>query len=202
MWLPGEAGPDALAAVVFGDRAPGGRLPISYPKAFGDHPAHRLEPDPLVCDYAEGLAIGYRYFDSAPERPLFPFGHGLTYTTFGIADLRLPATASAGDPVMIEVSVTNTGDREGQEVVQVYVSQLEPRLPRPPKELKAFTKVRLAPGETRRVSLTLEPRAFAPYDPATKSWPVDPGDYDILVGRSAGDIRVKGTVRLEVQGAN
>ncbi len=202
MWLPGETGPDALAAVVFGDRAPGGRLPISYPKAFGDHPAHRLEPDPLVCDYAEGLAMGYRYFDSAPERPLFPFGHGLTYTTFGIADLRLPATASAGDPVMIEVSVTNTGDREGQEVVQVYVSQLEPRLPRPPKELKAFAKVRLAPGETRRVSLTLEPRAFAPYDPATKSWPVDPGDYDILVGRSAGDIRVKGTVRLEVQGAN
>lgn len=196
MWLPGETGADALAAVLFGDRAPGGRLPISYPKVFGDHPAHAPGPDPLVCDYAEGLAVGYRHYDAAPERPLFPFGHGLAYTTFEIADLSLPRTAKAGDEVSLEVGVTNTGERPGAEVIQVYVSQLDPHLPRPPKELKAFAKVRLEPGETRRVTLTLEPRAFAPYDPATKSWPVDPGDYDILVGRSAGDIRVKGTVRL------
>ena len=196
MWLPGEAGPDALAAVLFGAREPAGRLPVTFPKAFGDHPAHRPNPDPVVCDYAEGLAIGYRYFDAAAERPLFPFGHGLAYTTFEIADLTLPHEARAGEPVALEVSVTNTGDRDGAEVVQVYVSQLAPRLARPPKELKAFAKVRLAPGETRRVTLTLEPRAFAPYDPATKSWPVDPGDYDILVGRSAGDIRLRGRVRL------
>ncbi|MCW5761289.1 MAG: glycoside hydrolase family 3 C-terminal domain-containing protein, partial [Phenylobacterium sp.] len=196
MWLPGETGPDALAAVIFGDRDPGGRLPLTYPVAFGDHPAHAVGPDPAVCDYAEGLAMGYRGFDQSGVRPLFPFGHGLAYTTFDIRDLDLPASAGAGAPVALAVTVENTGDRAGWEVVQAYVGQLDPRLPRPPKELKAFAKIRLEPGETRRVTLTLEPRAFAPYDPATKSWPIDPGDYDILVGRSAGDIRVKGTVRL------
>lgn len=197
MWLSGETGPDALAAVLFGARDPGGRLPITFPKSFGDHPAHLPNPDPLVCDYAEGLAIGYRYFDAAPVRPLFPFGHGLAYTTFEIGDLVLPRTARAGEPVSLCVTVRNTGDRPGSEVVQVYVSQLDPRLPRPPKELKAFAKVRLDPGEARTVTLTLEPRAFAPYDPETGSWPIDPGAYDILVGRSAGDIRVKATLTLE-----
>jgi beta-glucosidase len=197
MWLPGETGPDALAAVLFGDRAPGGRLPVTFPKAFGDHPAHRPNADPLICEYAEGLAIGYRYFDAAPVRPLFPFGHGLTYTSFEISDLSLQETAPAGGAVTLQVKVQNTGERAGSEVVQVYVSQLEPRLPRPPKELKAFAKVWLEPGEARTVSLTLEPRAFAPYDPETRTWPTDPGGYDILVGRSAGDIRVKGTLVLE-----
>ena len=196
MWLPGETGPDALAAVLFGARAPGGRLPVTFPKAFGDHPAHAPNPDPLVCEYAEGLAIGYRYFDAAPVRPLFPFGHGLGYTTFEISDLRMAEAARCGDAVTLEVKVTNTGARAGAEVVQVYVSQLEPRLARPPKELKAFAKVWLEPGETRTVPLSLEPRAFAPYDPQTGTWPMDPGAYDVLVGCSAGDIRVKGTVVL------
>ena len=196
MWLPGETGPDALAAVLFGARAPGGRLPVTFPKAFGDHPAHAPNPDPLVCEYAEGLAIGYRYFDAAPVRPLFPFGHGLGYTTFEISDLRMAEAARCGDAVTLEVKVTNTGARAGAEVVQVYVSQLEPRLARPPKALKAFAKVWLEPGETRTVPLSLEPRAFAPYDPQTGTWPMDPGAYDVLVGCSAGDIRVKGTVVL------
>lgn len=197
MWLPGETGPDALAAVLFGDRAPGGRLPVTFPKAFGDHPAHQPNSDPLICEYAEGLAMGYRYFDAAPVRPLFPFGHGLTYTTFEISDLHLPATAVAGETVTLTVTVRNTGERTGAEVVQVYVSQLDPRLSRPPKELKAFAKVWLDPGEVRAVALTLEPRAFAPYDPETGTWPIDPGAYDILVGRSAGDIRVKASVFLK-----
>ena len=196
MWLSGETGPDALAAVLFGAQVPGGRLPVTFPKAFGDHPAHQPNADPLVCDYAEGLAIGSRYFDASPVRPLFPFGHGLAYTTFEINDLKLAETARAGDAVSLEVAVTNTGARAGAEVVQVYVSQLEPRLARPPKELKAFAKVWLEAGETRTVTLSLEPRAFAPWDPETGSWPIDPGAYDVLVGRSAGDIRVKGTVVL------
>ena len=197
MWLSGETGPDALPAVLFGARSPGGRLPVTFPAAFGDHPAHRPNPDPLICDYAEGLAIGYRYFDAAPVRPLFPFGHGLAYTSFEISNLRLAETARAGDAVTLAVTVTNTGQRPGAEVVQVYVAQLDPRLPRPPKELKAFAKVRLEPGESRQVTLNLEPRAFAPYDPDTGTWPMDPGAYDILVGRSAGDIRVKATLTLE-----
>ncbi|MBU1378475.1 MAG: glycoside hydrolase family 3 C-terminal domain-containing protein [Alphaproteobacteria bacterium] len=196
MWLPGEAGPNALAAVLLGQRAPGGRLPVTFPKAFGDHPAHAASADPTICEYAEGLGVGYRWFDDAPVRPLFPFGHGLAYTTFEISDLATPATTGTGDPVHIAVSVTNTGDRDGQEVVQVYVAALDAAVPRPPKELKTFAKVALTPGETTRVSLELEPNAFAYWDVDTGAWRVDPGAYDVLVGRSAGDIRVKATVRL------
>ncbi|HEX7946684.1 MAG TPA: glycoside hydrolase family 3 C-terminal domain-containing protein [Phenylobacterium sp.] len=196
MWLPGETGPDALAAVLFGDREPGGRLPISWPRAFGDHLAHRIEPDPLVCDYAEGLAVGYRWFDQAEVAPLFPFGHGLTYTSFNLSDLSAPAAGVAGQPVTVEVRVANAGQVAGAEVVQLYVAPLSPRLPRPPKELKAFAKVRLAPGEARRVTLELEPNAFAAWDLEAKGWVVDAGDYDLLVGRSAGDIALTARIRL------
>ena len=196
MWLPGETGAEALAAVLLGDKSPEGRLPVTFPRAFGDHPAHRVEPDPKVCEYGEGLAIGYRWFDASDVRPLFPFGHGLTYTHFQMADLSVPTTGVCGQPVSLSVRVTNIGPRQGAEVVQVYVAPCNPRLPRPPKEIKAFAKVGLEPGESRIVSLTLEPRAFAPYDPATASWPVDPGEYDILVGRSAEDIRLSATVTL------
>ena len=196
MWLPGEAGPDALAAVLFGDRAPGGRLPLTFPRAFGDNPAHAAAADPVVCDYAEGLGVGYRWFDAAAVRPLFPFGHGLAYTSFEMTDLTAPDSVDAGQPVRIEVSITNTGDRAGEEVVQVYVAALESAVPRPPKELKAFAKVALAPGETRRVALDLEPGAFAYWDVDGGAWRVDAGAYDLLVGRSAGDVRVKAMVRL------
>jgi len=196
MWLPGETGPEALAAVLLGDREPGGRLPVTFPRRFGDHPAHRVEPNPGVCDYAEGLGVGYRWFDQADVAPLFPFGHGLSYTSFEMAHLAAPESATAGEPVRIEVTVANTGERAGAEVVQVYVAPRAPRLPRPPKELKAFAKLRLRPGERQRIVLDLEPRAFAPYDPETGTWPIDPGDYDILVGRSASDLRLMATVRL------
>lgn len=193
MWLPGETAPDALAAVLTGARSPGGRLPVTFPKAFGQHPAHRVEPDPRVCEYAEGLAVGYRWFDQAEVEPLFPFGHGLTYTTFELSDLKAPAAAKAGEPVRVEVTAANTGDRAGAEVVQLYVAQKSPRLPRPPKELKAFAKVVLQPGERRAVTLELEPNAFACWD---GGWTVDAGDYELLVGRSAADIRLRAAMRL------
>ena len=193
MWLPGETAPDALAAVLTGARSPGGRLPVTFPKAFGVHPAHRVEPDPKVCEYAEGPAVGYRWFDAADVEPLFPFGHGLAYTTFELSDLKAPATAKVGEPVRAEVTVTNTGDRAGSEVVQLYVAPKSPRLPRPPKELKAFAKVALEPGERRTVTLELEPNAFAYWN---GGWTVDAGEYELLVGRSAGDICMKATARL------
>jgi len=193
MWLPGETAPDALAAVLTGARSPGGRLPVTFPKAFGVHPAHRVEPDPKVCDYAEGLAVGYRWFDAEEVEPLFPFGHGLAYTTFEMSDLQAPATARISEPVRIEVTVANTGQRAGAEVVQLYIAPVSPRLPRPPKELKAFAKVVLEPGERRTVTLELEPDAFVVWD---GGWTVDPGDYELRVGRSAGDIRLTATVRL------
>jgi beta-glucosidase len=197
MWLPGETGPDALPAVLFGDRGPGGRLPVSFPRTFGDHPTHALSPDPRVCDYAEGLNVGYRGYDAAGTQPLFPFGHGLAYTDFVYADLQAPAAVRAGASVAVSVAITNTGARPGAEVVQLYVAPHAPRLPRPPKELKAFAKAALGPGETRRVTLDLEPNAFACWDVDAGGWVVDPGDYELRVGRSAGDIRLTATVRIE-----
>lgn len=193
MWLPGETAPDALAAVLTGARSPGGRLPVTFPKAFGVHPAHRVEPDPKVCDYAEGLAVGYRWFDAEAVEPLFPFGHGLAYTTFEMWELRAPPTAKVGEALTIGVQVANSGQREGSEVVQLYVAAASPRLARPPKELKAFAKVTLGPQEARMVYLELEPNAFAYWD---GEWRVDPGDYELLVGRSAGDIRLRTTITL------
>jgi beta-glucosidase len=194
MWLPGETAPDALAAVLTGARGPGGRLPVTFPKAFGQHPAHRVEPDPKVCDYAEGLAVGYRWFDQEGVAPLFPFGHGLAYTTFELSELRAPSTARVGEALRVGVTVANTGDRAGAEVAQLYVAPVSPRLPTPPKALKAFAKVELAPGEVRTVTLTLDTDAFAYWD---GGWRTDPGAYDLLVGRSAGDIRLRARVTLE-----
>lgn len=196
MWLSGETGPEALAAVLFGDRAPGGRLPVTFPVAFGQHPAHRVEPEPKVCAYAEGLAVGYRWFDETGVQPLFPFGHGLAYTSFEMAGLQAPAQGRAGEGVTVSIEVANTGDRIGQEVVQVYVAPKAAALPRPPKELKGFSKVRLEPGERRRVEITLEPNAFAYWDVAGGAWRVDPGAYDLCVGRSAGDIRAVASLTL------
>ncbi|HEY2050311.1 MAG TPA: glycoside hydrolase family 3 C-terminal domain-containing protein [Caulobacteraceae bacterium] len=196
MWLPGETGPQALAEVVFGDREPGGRLPMSFPARFGDHPAHAVSSDPLTCDYSEALAVGYRHYDAIEAAPLFPFGHGHAYTSFHYGVLDAPDQATAGQPFAVEIEVANTGERTGDEVVQLYVAPRTPRLPRPPKELKAFAKVRLAPGERRTVRLELGEKAFAVWDVEAKGWVVDPGAYDLLVGRSAGDIRAASTVRV------
>jgi beta-glucosidase len=196
MWLPGEAGPDALPRVLFGEREPGGRLPVTFPARFGDHPAHAASPDAAVCDYAEGLGVGYRHYDAAGAAPLFPFGHGLGYTSFALSDLEAPSQAAAGEAVSVRLRVRNTGARAGSEVVQLYVAPRAPRLPRPPKELKGFAKVRLAPGESRTIELELPPRAFAFYDPDAAGWVTEPGTYDILVGRSAADTPLRATVVL------
>ena len=196
MWLPGETGPDALARVLFGGADPGGRLPMSWPARFGDHPAHLPSPDPKVCDYAEGLLVGYRYYDETKAEPLFPFGHGLSYGRFELSDLAAPATAGVADTVRLEFNVANVGERPGQEVAQVYVAPHAPRLPRPPKELKGFVKVMLDAGDTVRVAVDLPPRAFAFYDPDARAWVTEPGAYDLLVGRSAGDIRLAATIEL------
>lgn len=196
MWLSGETGPEALAAVLFGERAPGGRLPVTFPKAFGEHPAHRVEPDARVCAYSEGLLVGYRWFDETGAEPLFPFGHGLAYTTFEISGLDAPSQGRVGEGITLSVEVANTGHRPGQEVIQVYVAPKGAALPRPPKELKGFIKVTLQPGERRRVEITLEPNAFAYWDVAGGRWRVDPGAYDLCVGRSTGDIRMTAGVVL------
>src|SRR6185312_12459280 len=194
--LPGETGPDALARVLFGEADPGGRLPMSWPARFGDHPAHLASADPKVCDYAEGLLVGYRYYDEAGIEPLLPFGHGLSYADFAFSAIEAPASAGVTDTVALAFTVANVGERAGQEVAQVYVAPRAPRLPRPPKELKGFAKIVLKPGGSAQLKVELPPRAFAFYDPNAKAWVTEPGKYDLLVGRSAADIRLRATIEL------
>jgi beta-glucosidase len=196
-WLPGEEGPHALANVLFGFSAPSGRLPVTFPKRFEDNPAYSTYRGGATAPYSEGLFVGYRHYDKEKIAPLFAFGHGLSYTTFAYSTLAAPTRAKAGDKIEVKVTVANTGRRSGKESVQLYVAPKAPSLPRPPKELKAFAKVSLNPGESKTVSLPLDARSFSFYDPKAKRWVAEAGDYDLLIAASAADIRLSHTIRLE-----
>lgn len=198
MWYLGQEAGNAITDVLFGEADPGGRLPMTFPKRLQDTPAYINYPgENGRVFYGERLFVGYRYYDKREIEPLFPFGHGLSYTTFSFDALELDADMyQRGQPVQVRVAITNTGTRRGHEVVQVYVRDVESALMRPPKELKAFTKVTLDPGETRTVALTLNPDAFAFYDDRRKEWVIEPGEFEVLVGRSAGDIRLRRRFRL------
>jgi beta-glucosidase len=196
-WLGGEEGPDATARILFGRAEPSGRLPVTFPRRLEDSPAHPFYPGGANADYGEGLFVGYRHFDRAAEAPLFPFGFGLTYTRFAYADLEAPEEVRAGDPVEVSFTVTNVGQRPGKETAQLYVRPRGPSVERPVKELKGFSKISLAPGESARVRLTLDARAFSFYDPARGAWIAEAGAYDLLVAASAADTELQATVRLE-----
>jgi beta-glucosidase len=198
-WYTGQEAGNAIADVLFGDVNPSGRLPTSFPRRLKDNPAYINYPgENGKVHYGEGLFVGYRYYDRKDIRPLFPFGYGLSYTTFGYRDLALSAAEyGPGEEIKVSVTVENTGTRAGQEVVQLYVRDLESRLVRPEKELKAFTKVALEAGETRTVTLTLDEEALAYYDPAQEGWVAEAGEFEVLVGRSALDIHLAGRFTLE-----
>jgi beta-glucosidase len=200
-WLGGEEGPDAVARILFGAAEPSGRLPVTFPRRLQDSPAHgggtAWYPGDGTVIYGEGLFVGYRHFDRAGVAPLFPFGHGLTYTRFGYADLEAPEVVRAGDPVSVAFTLSNIGQRPGRETAQLYVRPHNPSVERPVKELKAFAKVALAPGESRRVVLTLDARAFAFWDVTSGAWLAEPGVYDLLVGASAAEVALQATIRLE-----
>ncbi len=195
-WLGGEEGPDATARILFGNAEPSGRLPMSFPRRIEDTPAHAWYPGGDEAVYGEGLFVGYRHFDRAAEAPMFPFGHGLTYTRFAYSNLIAPEEASAADGVEVSFTLANTGQRRGKETAQLYVRPRGPSVERPVKELKGFAKVELAPAETRQVRLRLEARDFSYWDPNSNGWVAEPGSYDLLVGGSAADIELQATVRL------
>jgi len=191
-WYGGMEVGNALARILFGDVSPSGKLPCTFPKRLADSPAHALNAYPGVngtVHYKEGLLVGYRWFDTKNIEPLFPFGHGLSYTRFEYANLRLSQSAA-------EFDVLNAGEREGGEVVQLYVHHERPRLERPDKELKGFLKVFLKPGEKQHVSISLDQRAFSFYDSDRRDWVTEPGEFTILVGSSSRDIRLRGTLTL------
>jgi beta-glucosidase len=193
-WYGGQEAGSALADVLFGDVTPSGKLPTTFPVRLEDNPAFINYPgENGKVHYGEGLFVGYRYYDKKQIAPLFPFGHGLSYTTFAYDNLRLNGDAfHPGDEISVSVDVTNTGQRAGQEVVQLYVSDEASRLVRPLQELKAFAKVALEPGETQTVTLTLNQQSLAYYDTAVGGWFTEPGDFMVHVGSSSRDIRLHG----------
>jgi beta-glucosidase len=193
-WYGGQEAGNALADILFGDVTPSGKLPTTLPMRLADNPAFINYPgENGEVFYGEGLFVGYRYYDKKEIAPLFPFGHGLSYTTFAYDNLRLNGSEfGPGDEIVVSLDVTNTGQRAGQEVVQLYLRDEASRLVRPPQELKAFAKVALEPGETKAVTLTLTAQSLAYYDPAAGGWFTEPGDFEVFVGSSSRNIRLYG----------
>jgi beta-glucosidase len=203
-WYPGQEGGTALAQLIFGEYSPSGRLPISYDHWLEDNASFHTYYYPSETDkrvnYSEGIFLGYRHYDKSATKPLFPFGYGLSYTTFEYHNLSFsPGSFSGDQPVMVTFDVTNTGKQKGADVAQIYVGDKHSSVPRPVKELKGFAKVELNPGETRSVSVTLDRRSFSYYDVKNARWTADPGAFDIYVGRSAAQIELTGKVTLQGQ---
>jgi beta-glucosidase len=199
-WYLGMEGGNALAGVLFGDVNPSGKLPCSIAKRLEDSPAHALDAYPGtngVETYQEGLLVGYRWFDTKKIKPQFPFGYGLSYTTFKYSDLKLvKGDDASGTLVTAQFDIENTGNRPGAEVAQLYIHEKSPDLPRPDKELKGFKRVFLQPGEKQTISIPLSQTAFGYYDPGKKSWVAQKDGFKILVGSSSRDILLKSNFTL------
>ena len=198
-WMMGQAGGITIADVLFGRVNPSGKLAETFPLKIPDTPAHINWPGGAgEVHYGEGLFIGYRYYDAKQMPVLFPFGYGLSYTTFEYSNARVSASKFKDvDGVTVTVDVTNAGDLPGKEILQVYVHDQKSGLVRPEKELKGFAKVELQPDETKSVSIPLDFLAFAYYHPEYKGWITEDGDFDLLIAASAADIRQTLTVTLE-----
>jgi beta-glucosidase len=191
IWYDSQEQGNALADVLFGDVNPSGKLPTTFPKRLQDNPAYINFPgENGKVHYGEGLYVGYRYYDKKEIAPLFPFGHGLSYTSFAYSNLRLAPEFKLEDGLTISLDVKNTGKRAGKEIVQVYVRDVSSSLVRPLKELKGFAKLELQPGQSKTVTLHLDQEAFWFYNPARNSWITEPGEFEIIVGASSQDIRL------------
>jgi beta-glucosidase len=205
-FYPGQEGGTAIAEILFGKHNPEGKLPVSFDRSWDENPSaayyypikgadttlHVTEPGHQPVDYViphlkydDGLLVGYRYWTTTGKHPLYPFGFGLSYTAFKFANLQVPATAASGSTVAVSFDVTNTGSVAGAEVAQLYISDPSAKSTRPERELKGFEKVRLAPGETKHVTLSLDARAFSYWDEKAHNWTIDPGKFVIRVGDSS-----------------
>ena len=197
-WYAGQEQGTALAQLIFGEYSPSGKLPVTFERSWEENPAHDNyypKSGEKRIEYKEGVFFGYRYFDKVPVKPQFPFGYGLSYTTFAYKNLSITPASAAGEQVIdVSLDVTNTGHRAGAEVAEVYVGEPNATVPRPVKELKGFIRVQLNAGETRRVSVTLDRRAFAYYNIKNHDWTVDAGDFNVYVGSSSAQIDLTGKI--------
>jgi beta-glucosidase len=197
-WYPGQECGNAIADVLFGDAEPAGRLPQTFPKRWEDNPTRSQDPEIYPglnghVRYEEGLLIGYRHYDRQGIEPMFPFGHGLGYTSFDLSDLRV---ARDGDGARVSLTLTNNGKRAGSAVVQIYVSDLDATVPCPDRALKGFAKISLAPQESREVHIPLPARAFAYWDTGARAWQVTAGRFRISAAFSAADVRAEAEITM------
>ena len=217
-YYPGQEGGTAVGEVLFGKHDPEGKLPVSFDRAWKDNPSypyyypvkgadtvlHVDEPGKPATtiaighvNYGDKLMVGYRYWTTTGKQPLFPFGYGLSYTTFKFSNLQAPSTVASGSTVSVTFDVTNTGSLEGAEVAQLYVSDPSAKAQRPERELKGFEKVRLAPGETKHVTLNLDARAFSYWDESGHKWTIDPGKFVVRVGDSSENTPLTADLTLQ-----
>jgi beta-glucosidase len=196
-WYPGLEGGNALAKIIFGEVNPSGKLPMSFPKKLEDEPAHKLGQYPgdssRVVHYFDDIYVGYRYYDTYKVEPQFAFGHGLSYTSFEYANLKI---TPKGNGATVSFSIKNSGKVKGAEIVQLYIKQEHAALPRPEKELKAFNKIFLEPGESKTVTMNLDENAFQYYSDIENKWVMENGIYNILIGSSSRNIRLTGKIKL------
>jgi beta-glucosidase len=205
---PGQNGGQALAEILFGKVNPSGKLPFTWEKLITDNPAfatfpmplNQKPPNPTTIQYSEGLFVGYRGYEKNGITPQFPFGFGLSYTTFAYSDLKVaPPQLNGNNHVKVSFTVTNTGNVAGAEIAELYVGQQNPPILRPIKELKGFQKVFLQPGASQKVTIQLDQRSVAYFNTTIEQWDGLPGTYNVLVGSSSQDIRLTGqfSVRSE-----
>lgn len=195
MYLPGEAGGEAACDLLFGSVNPSGRLSESYPLCYEDVPSSGFyEGGGELAEYREGIYVGYRYYDRAKKDVLFPFGYGLSYTSFEYSDMEVKGNNT---DLTVNVKIRNRGKRAGAEVLQLYVRDMQSSIHRPEKELKGFEKVYLKEGESKKVSFSLNKRSFAYYDVNTRDWQLQGGEYDIIIARSSRDMELSQRVKIE-----
>ncbi|RIX59451.1 glycosyl hydrolase [Paenibacillus nanensis] len=197
-YLGGQALGGAIADLLFGDANPSGKLAETFPVQLSDNPSYLFFPgEGDKVEYREGLFVGYRYYDKKRLKPLFPFGYGLSYTTFEYSDIAVDRSEITDEDVLhVTVKVRNTGSRAGQEVVQLYVRDCASSVIRPEKELKGFEKVALAPGEEKEVAFRLDKRSFAYYDEDVRDWVVETGEFELIIGKSSQEMVLSKTVAV------
>ena len=200
-WYPGQSGAVALAEIIAGKTNPSGKLPVTFEKKWEDNPVYNSYYDDdkdLKVTYKEGIFVGYRGYEKNNVEPLFPFGYGLSYTTFSYSNIKLSSSKiKPGQKLTVTVDVKNTGKMAGKEIVELYLHDVEASLPRPYKELKGFAKVYLKPGETRQVKINIGKDELSFYNPAVHNWVAEPGAFEVLIGSSSKDIKLKKTFTLE-----
>src|SRR5207248_2825984 len=195
-WFNGQEDGNALADVLFGDANPSGKLPVSFPRSLADVPAHTPAQWPGAnnrVEYSEGLKVGYRWYDATGIAPLFPFGHGLSYTSFGFTALNV-GRQDANGSVKVTAQITNTGKRRGADVVQLYLGN--PAAGEPPKQLKGFARVDLMPGQGQQVTFTLGRRDLSFWNTATHTWVVPTGTFKVMVGDFSRSLPLAGSLTL------